>query len=164
MIVSIGRADLAWLVIAGPFADGYRPVVEAMVARHKLGDRCLLTGMLHGPERLAAMIDAAVFVLPSYQENFGLAVAEAVALGCPTIISDQVNIWRELSAAGCVGVTRTDLTALTTLLKQWLADEPLREAAAARGKAFARQRYDWSRIARNWVGHYANVMQAAKRK
>jgi len=152
------------LVIAGPFADGYRPVVEAMVARHKLGDRCLLTGMLHGPERLAAMIDAAVFVLPSYQENFGLAVAEAVALGCPTIISDQVNIWRELSAAGCVGVTRTDLTALTTLLKQWLADEPLREAAAARGKAFARQRYDWSRIARNWVGHYANVMQAAKRK
>ncbi|HRK30558.1 MAG TPA: glycosyltransferase [Tepidisphaeraceae bacterium] len=152
------------LVIAGPFADGYRPVIEDMIDRQHLGDRCLLTGMLHGADRLGAMVDASMFVLPSYQENFGLAVAEAVAIGCPTIISDQVNIWRELQEAGCAAVVKTQVAPLTAIMTRWLGNDSLRHAAAERGKAFARQRYDWSRIANNWVGYYQDVMQRSARK
>lgn len=43
---------------------------------------------------------ADVFVLPSHQENFGIAVAEALACGTPVLISNKVNIWREIQAGG----------------------------------------------------------------
>ncbi len=56
--------------------------------------------MLLGEEKLAALRDARMFVLSSYSENFGLAVIEAMACGLPVVISDRVNIWREVAAAG----------------------------------------------------------------
>ncbi|MDW8262550.1 MAG: glycosyltransferase [Phycisphaerales bacterium] len=167
------------LVIAGPIAEGYLPELQRLIeaadaelaragdegsgagpapARGRAGlplrDRVIFTGMLHGRQRLAPLVDATVFVLPSYQENFGLAVAEAVAAGCPTIISDQVNIWKELSAAGAAGVVPTDESRLTEMLRLWLNDESIRSAHSAAGKAFARRRYDWQEIARRWLGHY----------
>ena len=58
------------------------------------------TGMLLGEEKLAVLRDAQMFVLSSYSENFGIAVIEAMACGLPVVISDQVNIWREVDAAG----------------------------------------------------------------
>lgn len=145
------------LVIAGPVAEGYQPEIDRLVAAAGIGGRVVQTGMLFGRDRLAPLVDATVFVLPSYQENFGIVVAEALAVGCPTIISDQVNIWPDIADARAGAVVPTDVARLTDTLRQWLADEALRHGAAERGRALAAERYNWPRIAQRWAGHYDRI-------
>jgi glycosyltransferase involved in cell wall biosynthesis len=91
--------------------------------------RITWTGMLQGALKAGALQAAEVFVLPSHQENFGIAVAEALAVGRPVLISQRVNIWREIVDAGA-GFAEADTIAGTqALLERWLA-LPARERAA----------------------------------
>ena len=80
---------------------------ERLVAAAGIGPRVTFAGMLDHRRKLEAFRDAAMFVLPSYSENFGIAVVEAMACGVPVAISDKVNIWREVrdAGAGVVGPT-----------------------------------------------------------
>jgi glycosyltransferase involved in cell wall biosynthesis len=154
----------AGLVIAGPAEDdAYAEQLRMKVRTCGLFARTVFTGMLRGRERIEAFVDADLFVLPSYQENFGIAVVEALASGCPVLISDQVNIHREITAGGVGGVVPTEQNALADELKRWLDGENLRRAAGARGPAFVRARYDWNVIARHWAGHYARLPKGATR-
>jgi glycosyltransferase involved in cell wall biosynthesis len=147
----------AMLVIAGPDSDGYRERLEAQIAARRLTDRVLFTGMLHGVDRIAAFVDADLFVLPSYQENFGIAVVEALAAGTPVVVSDQVNIWQDVAGASVGSVVKTDAHALATELRRWMADDGLRKAAADRARPFVWHRYDWRQIAARWINHYKGL-------
>lgn len=150
-------ADAA-LVIVGPDSDGYADTVRAAAKQHGVADRVFFTGMLRGRDRVEAFVDADLFVLPSYQENFGIAVVEALASGCPVLISDQVNIHREITAGHVGAVVPTQTEAVARELRRWLSDDPLRRDAGARGPAFVRDRYDWNVIAGHWAAHYAAVV------
>jgi glycosyltransferase involved in cell wall biosynthesis len=151
----------AMLVLAGPDYDNYGQSVRGWVTRHKLEDRVIFTGMLHGAERIQAFRDADLFVLPSHHENFGIVVAEAMAVGTPVVISREVNIWQEVLAAGAgAAVQSGDDRELSAELTRWLADPAMRAAAGEKARAFARSHYDWGRIAKNWVGHYAALVRA----
>jgi glycosyltransferase involved in cell wall biosynthesis len=148
--------DDAMLVLAGPDYDNYGESVRRWVAEHGLQDRVIFTGMLHGVERVQAFRDADVFVLPSHHENFGIVVAEAMAAATPVVISREVNIWQEVVDAGAgAAVPGGAVDALAAELKRWLDDSAMRQAAGQKARAFAQSHYDWGRIARNWVGHYA---------
>jgi glycosyltransferase involved in cell wall biosynthesis len=155
-------ASDAILVIAGPDSDGYANVVREMAAKAGVADRVIFTGMLRGRERVEAYIDADLFVLPSYQENFGIVVIEALASGCPVIISDQVNIHPEITAANVGEVVPTQADPLADALRRWMSDAGRRRAAGERGPAFVRQRYDWREIARRWLSHYTSLATAGK--
>ncbi len=144
----------AMLVIAGPDWDNYQPTLESLVDRLGLRERVVFTGMLKGRDRIEALLDADLFVLPSYQENFGISVVEALAVGTPVVISDQVNIHTEISAAGVGAVVPLQVEALAAELKRWLADDGLRRRANALASPFARERYDWKQIALHWLTHY----------
>jgi glycosyltransferase involved in cell wall biosynthesis len=63
---------------------------------------------------------AEVFVLPSHQENFGIVVAEALACGTPVLISNKVNIWREVQQDGAGIVANDDLDGIRSLLRAWI--------------------------------------------
>jgi glycosyltransferase involved in cell wall biosynthesis len=149
----------AMLVIAGPDDGGYLFKVKQLVNQHGLKDRTLFTGMLYGADRVAAYADADLFVLPSYQENFGIAVVEALAAGTPVIISDQVNIHDQITAANVGQVVPTRVDALASEITRWLADSPLRSAAAQRAQSFVWEQYDWRNIADRWVRHYQRLAQ-----
>jgi glycosyltransferase involved in cell wall biosynthesis len=60
-------------------------------------------------------------VLPSHQENFGIAVAEALGCGLPVLISDKVNIWQEVRSHGAGLVAPDTLQGVEQLLNEWLA-------------------------------------------
>ncbi|HZE20615.1 MAG TPA: glycosyltransferase, partial [Desulfobaccales bacterium] len=111
------------LVIAGPDNEGWGDRVRSWLNEQGVLDRTTFTGMLLGPEKLAVLRDANLFVLPSYSENFGLAVIEAMAAGLPVIISDQVNIWQEVQAGGAGRVIPVDSTALAAQILD-LLDKP----------------------------------------
>jgi glycosyltransferase involved in cell wall biosynthesis len=111
--------------------------------------------MLRGQDRVAALAEADVFALFSHQENFGLAVVEALACGTPVLISDQVNIHRKITEAGVGAVAPVRVPETAALLKKWLGDGPLRRAAAGRARPFVHANYDAAEVARRWAEHYA---------
>src|SRR5690606_24631258 len=81
------------LVIAGPKDSDYaRQMIELAESNPKIH----FTGMLQGDAKWGALYGCEAFILPSHQENFGIAVVEALACSKPVLISDQVNIWREI--------------------------------------------------------------------
>ncbi|MCC7145468.1 MAG: glycosyltransferase [Phycisphaeraceae bacterium] len=142
------------LVLAGPDEEAYQPRLTDLAQSLGVQDRVIFTGMLQGPERVAALADASLFVLPSYQENFGIAVVEALAAGTPVVITDQVAIHPSINQAHVGGVCPTAVEPLADALKQWLdrkhSDRPLAEQC----RQFVRARYDWQMIARRWLNHY----------
>jgi glycosyltransferase involved in cell wall biosynthesis len=107
------------LVMAGPEQQD-AALWRALAAEERISDRVVWTGMLAGDAKWGALHAADVFVLPSHQENFGLAVVEALACSVPVLISREVNIWREIvdSGAGLAAPDTVDGTA--ELLRDWM--------------------------------------------
>ncbi|WCT73449.1 glycosyltransferase [Sphingomonas naphthae] len=123
------------LVVAGPDATNWRPALEARAAAAGVAHRILWPGPLYDQAKWAAMRAAEAFILPSHQENFGIAVAEALACATPVLITDQVNIWREIDEAGAGFITSDDVGGVARVLRRWFA---LDEAKRAEMRAAAR--------------------------
>jgi glycosyltransferase involved in cell wall biosynthesis len=89
--------DPAWhLIIAGPDQIGMQAQLQALADRLGLEGKITWTGMIRDEMKWGALTASEVFVLPSHQENFGIVVAEALVCSLPVILSDKVNIWREV--------------------------------------------------------------------
>jgi glycosyltransferase involved in cell wall biosynthesis len=117
--------DPDWrLIMAGPDATGWRPELEALAKRLDVADRIVWTGPLGGDLKWGAFHAADAFVLPSHQENFGVAVAEAAACSLPVLVSDKVNIWREIVQWNGGLVERDDLAGTISLLNRWKTMTP----------------------------------------
>jgi glycosyltransferase involved in cell wall biosynthesis len=126
------------LVIAGPFADD--AYLENLKRLAPTGSGITFTGMLAGNPKWGAISAADAFILPSHQENFGIAVVEALACGTPVLISNKVNIWREIAADEAGYVENDDLTGTARLIERWVAATPDARAAMKENarKSFAR--------------------------
>lgn len=131
-------ANLPALVIAGPTNSDYANAMKCLADSHHLlrdNDQpqaepgILFSGMLQGDAKWGAFYGCEAFVLPSHQENFGIAVVEALACGKPVLISDQVNIYSEIvdANAGIVGEDSLEGTAAT--LKRWASLNPAEKQA-----------------------------------
>lgn len=122
------------LVMAGPcLSDEY---LNELKLRAGSGRNVTFTGMLSGNLKWGAFAAADVFILPSHQENFGIAVAEALACGTPVLVSNKVNIWREIVEDGAGFADEDDLAGTARLLTRWLSLDPtaadeMRRAARA---------------------------------
>jgi glycosyltransferase involved in cell wall biosynthesis len=136
------------LVIAGPDEGGLRPQLNAQAKRLGIESRVHWTGMLEGDLKWGALHSGFGFVLPSHQENFGVAVVEALACGIPVSISDKVNIWPDIAAdgAGLVHPDTADGTfrGMSTLLAM---PQQERESMIASGLACFEARYEMKRTA-----------------
>ncbi len=100
--------DPSWhLVMAGPDLDGWEKELRQIASRLKIQDRITWTGMLQNELKWGAIVASELLILPSHQENFGVVVAEALACGVPVVVSNQVNIWREIEA-GQAGIVTVD--------------------------------------------------------
>jgi glycosyltransferase involved in cell wall biosynthesis len=136
------------LVMAGPDEGGLRPQLEAQAKGLGIADRVHWTGMLEGDSKWGALRSAEAFVLPSHQENFGVAVVEALACGLPVLISDKVNIWPDIVEDGA-GIVHSDTAAGTyQSLRTWLAlPVEERQRMASNGVACFHARYEMTRTA-----------------
>lgn len=127
--------DSDWhLVIAGPDQAGWQEELTCRAAQLGLASRITWTGMLGGAMKWGALRAAEIFVLPSHQENFGVAVAEALAVGVPALISNKVNIWREIECDRA-GIVSEDTLEGTCRLLQSYAEMPAEKKLAMRQAA-----------------------------
>jgi glycosyltransferase involved in cell wall biosynthesis len=134
------------LIMAGPDATGMRKNLQSIVDEAHLAARVHWPGMLKGDAKWGAFAISDAFVLPSHQENFGIAVAEALACGRPVLISDQVNIAPEIEEDGCGIVEHDTLEGTVRLLERWLNLQPEeREAMRQQTKLTFARRYDMRR-------------------
>lgn len=150
----------AVLVIAGPDEAGYVQNVRAMAEALGIKDRIFYTGPIHGEEKLHAMVDADLFALTSYQENFGNAVLEAMACGTPVLVSDQVNICDEVSAAKTGSVISLDIAAAAKALQDLLNQPEATKQLGQNGRALASERFSWHQIAARWNDHYQQLVKS----
>ncbi|OLE58242.1 MAG: transferase, partial [Bacteroidetes bacterium 13_1_20CM_4_60_6] len=109
------------LVLAGPDQVGWQARLHRRVNDLKISDRVVFAGMLQGEMKQAALAVADAFILPSHQENFGMAVVEALAVGLPALISNRINIWREIDQDGAGYVESDDFSGTVRLLNRWTA-------------------------------------------
>jgi glycosyltransferase involved in cell wall biosynthesis len=126
--------DPAWhLLMAGPDQVGWQAQLMDRAQRLRIADRITWTGMLEGVRKWGAIGCAEIFVLPSHQENFGIVVAEALACGVPALISNKINIWREVQSEGAGLVESDTLEGTEALLKRWF-DLSLQERQGIRDR------------------------------
>lgn len=116
----VARDKTLQLVMAGPDQSGMKADLEARTRKAGIHDRVTWTGMLSGDLKWGAYRCAEIFALPSHQENFGIVVAEALACGVPVLISNKVNIWREVLADKAGMVADDTLNGAKQLLNAWL--------------------------------------------
>lgn len=136
------------LVMAGPCEMPLRHHLEAMALRAGVADRVTWTGMLQGDLKWGAFEAADAFCLPSHQENFGVAVAESLACGVPVLISNRVNIWREIEGDGAGLICDDTAQGAERVLRTWIA-MPAEARARMRQRALAcfEDRFQSSRFA-----------------
>jgi glycosyltransferase involved in cell wall biosynthesis len=136
------------LLMAGPADHAYGNEMQALCKQLQLDDLTVWAGMVQGDLKWGAFRHADAFILPSHQENFGIAVAEALACGLPVLISNQVNIWREIEQAGAGLVQADTLDGTEALIDAWL-DTPPAQWQTMRAKATQcfSQKFDIERTA-----------------
>ena len=149
----------AVLALVGPDNEGYGAKVRGWVAEQGLVDAVRFVDHIEGEQVLQAYVDADVFALPSYTENFGMVVAESLACATPVVISDQVNIHGEVSGAGAGLVTRCDAGEVAEALCVLLADAPRRAALGAAGRELVQRQWTWDVVARQLTTEYERVIE-----
>lgn len=109
---------LPQLVIAGPGLDS--EYGEKMMKLANIDSNIIFPGMLTGDEKWGAFYGCSVFILPSHQENFGIAIVEAMACAKSVITTNKVNIWREIESSGAGIIADDTESSLKESIKKWL--------------------------------------------
>jgi len=157
LLGAMARVPDAVLVVAGHDEDGYRATLEAVAARVGVASRVIFTGAVHGVDKAALLAHAQLLVLPSYSENFGNVVVEAMAAGCPVIVSPEVGLADAVKDTGAGWVVEGDALTLGRAVARLIADPGLRRDMGARGRAAAAARFSWSAVARDMEALYASL-------
>jgi glycosyltransferase involved in cell wall biosynthesis len=150
------RQDIQ-LVIAGPDEDGGSRAIRRLAQECNIEDRVILTGLLKGQEKLAVLQDADAFVLPSRFEGLSIALLEALYMGLPVLVTDQVGLHKEINAANAGLVIPAELDAVYEGLKR-LADTDVRNEMRGKGTDLVLKRYTWDAIAEELMAQVAEEM------
>ncbi len=146
------------LVIAGdgdsPFVDGLRGLADELGIESAI----LWTGFLGGEDKLSAMAAASLFVLPSYSENFGIALVEAMAAGLACVTSDQVGIAADIQEYEAGLVVPGEEAPLASAMQRLIDDPGLRSGLAANARRLVDDRFSLEAMTTSLVKLYDRVL------
>lgn len=147
----------AVLVIAGDGDPLFVNRMKAKATAHGIDSHVYWPGFLAGAEKWSALADANVFVLPSYSDNFGIAVIEAMAAGTPVIVSDQVGIHREIAEANAGVVISSNIDLLADSIIRLLRDPATSRLMGRSGRVAAVRDYSSEAITRKLIHAYDGI-------
>jgi len=147
-------------VLAGtnPQDPNYENQIREQIKASPLLSCTTITGFVTGELKATLLQDADLFVLPSYYENFGIAVAEAMVAGTPVVISDQVHIWEDVKNAEAGWVCPCEVDALTEVLRDALQDVSEQKRRGANAQEYALKNYSWDAIALAMIQAYQRII------
>ena len=145
------------LIVAGPNEGGHWQEVEREIERLGLGSQITYVGPVEGQDKADLYEQSDLFILPTFSENFGIAVAEALSYGLP-VITTKGTPWKDLEDYRCGWWVDTGVDPLVGALRQAMAlSDQVRKEMGARGRAYV-QRYDWKRVAEETATVYRWLM------
>jgi glycosyltransferase involved in cell wall biosynthesis len=136
----------------------YEQLVKECIRKLRLEATVHLLGAVEGPSRWQLFDGADAFVLPSHSENFGIVVAEAMARRCPVVITEGVQCFDHVLAAGAGLVVPGEVAALTQALERVLSDPQGRATMGNAGATYAHDHFCWDQIARQVRRMYEEVI------
>ncbi|WP_374521561.1 glycosyltransferase [Hydrogenophaga sp.] len=155
---AILRKDNWRLQIAGPDEDGHLKEVLLRAKQLDIAHSIEYVGEVEGDRKSQLYLAADLFVLPSFTENFGVVVAEALTHGVP-VITTRGAPWEDLETYKCGWWIDIGVEPLAGALHAAMAlSDVEREAMGVRGRAYV-QRYDWDQIAKQTVDVYRWVLK-----
>jgi glycosyltransferase involved in cell wall biosynthesis len=146
------------LVIAGNDEEGHVEALTRAAAAHGIGDRLALVARgVEGADKEALFAGAAIFALPSLNENFGNTVLEAMARGVPVIASSGAGVAQVVREAGSGLVADPTPHALAEVIAKLEAEPAAAHAMGAAGRRAATERYGWGAVAERMVEAYREL-------
>jgi len=154
------RVHNSFLIVAGPDDDGLMPRFIEECRRGGVGDSVRCTGFLDRAQMKQVLAAADFWILPSYSENFGVAVVEAMAARLPVLVTDRVNIWRHIQASRAGVVTRAETASVLDGMHR-LAQLSHRERAemGRRGRELCRRSFSWEKTAQDLTALYTRMVR-----
>jgi glycosyltransferase involved in cell wall biosynthesis len=152
----------AELVVAGNDEEGLWPRLARQAAELGVAGRLRWIGPVAGADKAALLRGAALLVLPSRSENFGNVVLEAMAVGCPVVVTPEVGLAPAVAEAGAGRVVEGDPEPLAAALTELLADADGRSEMGRRGRAAA-ARFSWPAVAERMEEVYQEIVSARGR-
>ncbi|MBD2336587.1 glycosyltransferase [Calothrix sp. FACHB-156] len=148
-------------VLAGtnPQDPDYEQSIISQIQNSPLRSHTTITGFVTGELKASLLQAADVFVLPSYYENFGIAVAEAMVAGVPVVISDQVHICHQVSESESGWVGELDVQVIVNLLQTALQNPAESQRRGLNAQQYALQHYSWNAIARQMISAYQQILR-----
>ena len=156
------RRPEARLLIAGTGEPQYVTSLQKLAVDSGLEDKIVFLGQLVGRRKWEALVDADVFVLPSYQEGFSMAITEALAAGCAPVVTEECN-FDELdppapqNACGVI-IGKGDMAAFVSAVDELLQNPAKRGALAAAGRELVAACFTWQRIGGQLEAIYRRIM------
>ena len=146
------------LTIAGPDGDGYGGRLRMLAEDLGVERWIRWLGTIEERAKPGFLLDADLFVLPSFSENFGLAAVEAMAVGCPVVLGCGVNIAPQVHTYGAGWVVPTEPEALSSAIVAALRDPDARQAAGKAGQRLVAEWYDGETVAREMLKAYEEFL------
>lgn len=142
------------LVVVGSGDENYVNSIKRTLNEKGIIQNTLFTGFLKSNEKLAAYIDSDIFILPSYFENFGMSVIEAMACGVPVVVSNQVGISKDIEIYNAGTVVGTNVQSICKGVKQILENPSLSKELTNNAKELLLRNYEISNVADKMISAY----------
>jgi len=146
------------LVIAGDGDTAYVSGLKNRAVANGLTSRVVFTGFAAGGEKRRLLAEADLFVLPSYDENFGVAAAEALSAGLPVVVSEHVALADHVREAGAGLVVHCDARELARAIATLVDDPDLRDGMGQAGRRLAESEFSWPEVAKRLAALYEDVI------
>ena len=146
------------LVIAGNDEENYSVYLYSIAVKYKLQDRVFFIGEILGKQKSNFYKFAKILVLPSYSENFGNVLLEALYMGCPVAATKDVGLHDELVTNGVAISLPDEIEAMGTCLQESMVDNILLKKIGEKGRSLVLKKYSWGELAVKVELAYSNYM------
>lgn len=147
------------LILAGSGEANYVNYLTNLVSSLDLATHISLPGFVVGEDKQLLLQGADMFALPSFSENFGVAVAEAMAAGLPVIVTPEVQIAPEIAASSAGLIVPGEVDTLAVAIARLLTSPELGQQLGTNGKWFVSNRYSWSAVTQELISAYHAIIK-----